>query len=154
PGRAYLLPILDVFRADRGRGADGGRVALLRAAQRREHDAPVSRRASHTAHASPRGMSAEGHLSEPGRPGPRAGHHGLAVGSRPPTSFRGGAGARRHGVRAAGHTDRALPAVSPLRAAGPGSPAPLAGKVALVAGATRGAGRGIAVQLGAAGATV
>jgi short chain dehydrogenase len=30
----------------------------------------------------------------------------------------------------------------------------LAGKVALVAGATRGAGRGIAVQLGAAGATV
>jgi NAD(P)-dependent dehydrogenase (short-subunit alcohol dehydrogenase family) len=29
----------------------------------------------------------------------------------------------------------------------------LAGKVALVAGATRGAGRGIAVQLGAAGAT-
>jgi NAD(P)-dependent dehydrogenase (short-subunit alcohol dehydrogenase family) len=32
--------------------------------------------------------------------------------------------------------------------------ASLAGKVALVAGATRGAGRGIAVQLGAAGATV
>jgi len=32
--------------------------------------------------------------------------------------------------------------------------APLAGKVALVAGATRGAGRGIAVQSGAAGATV
>src|SRR5215207_9148042 len=31
---------------------------------------------------------------------------------------------------------------------------PLAGKVALVAGATRGAGRGVAVQLGAAGATV
>jgi NAD(P)-dependent dehydrogenase (short-subunit alcohol dehydrogenase family) len=31
---------------------------------------------------------------------------------------------------------------------------PLVGKVALVAGATRGAGRGIAVQLGAAGATV
>lgn len=31
---------------------------------------------------------------------------------------------------------------------------PLAGKVALVAGGTRGAGRGIAVQLGAAGATV
>jgi len=31
---------------------------------------------------------------------------------------------------------------------------PLQGKVALVAGATRGAGRGIAVQLGAAGATV
>src|SRR5262245_46858613 len=31
---------------------------------------------------------------------------------------------------------------------------PLAGKVALVAGATRAAGRGIAVQLGAAGATV
>lgn len=30
----------------------------------------------------------------------------------------------------------------------------LAGKVALVAGATRGAGRGVAVQLGAAGATV
>ena len=30
----------------------------------------------------------------------------------------------------------------------------LRGKVALVAGATRGAGRGIAVQLGAAGATV
>ena len=32
--------------------------------------------------------------------------------------------------------------------------AALAGKVALVAGGTRGAGRGIAVQLGAAGATV
>ncbi len=31
---------------------------------------------------------------------------------------------------------------------------PLVGKVALVAGATRGAGRGIAVELGAAGATV
>ena len=31
---------------------------------------------------------------------------------------------------------------------------PLAGRVAVVAGATRGAGRGIAVQLGAAGATV
>ena len=30
----------------------------------------------------------------------------------------------------------------------------LSGKVALVAGATRGAGRGIAVQLGACGATV
>src|SRR5688500_10969992 len=30
----------------------------------------------------------------------------------------------------------------------------LAGRIALVAGATRGAGRGIAVQLGAAGATV
>ncbi|WP_428000545.1 SDR family oxidoreductase [Acidovorax sp.] len=34
------------------------------------------------------------------------------------------------------------------------SPTSLRGKVALVAGATRGAGRGIAVQLGAAGATV
>jgi len=33
-------------------------------------------------------------------------------------------------------------------------PKPLAGKVALVAGATRGAGRGIAVQLGVVGATV
>ncbi|WP_431676563.1 SDR family oxidoreductase [Kitasatospora sp. KL5] len=33
-------------------------------------------------------------------------------------------------------------------------PRPLAGKVALVAGATRGGGRGIAVELGAAGATV
>src|SRR3954454_11607616 len=32
--------------------------------------------------------------------------------------------------------------------------APLSGKIALVAGATRGAGRGIAVELGAAGATV
>ena len=32
--------------------------------------------------------------------------------------------------------------------------APLQDKVALVAGATRGAGRGIAVELGAAGATV
>src|SRR5689334_10485833 len=31
---------------------------------------------------------------------------------------------------------------------------PLAGRVALVAGATRGAGRGIAIELGAAGATV
>src|SRR5918993_1860010 len=31
---------------------------------------------------------------------------------------------------------------------------PLEGKVALVAGATRGAGRGIAIELGAAGATV
>jgi NAD(P)-dependent dehydrogenase (short-subunit alcohol dehydrogenase family) len=31
---------------------------------------------------------------------------------------------------------------------------PLAGKIALVAGATRGAGRGIATMLGAAGATV
>src|SRR5688572_1032164 len=31
---------------------------------------------------------------------------------------------------------------------------PLTGRVALIAGATRGAGRGIAVQLGAAGATV
>ena len=31
---------------------------------------------------------------------------------------------------------------------------PLAGKVAVVAGATRGAGRGVAVELGAAGATV
>ena len=31
---------------------------------------------------------------------------------------------------------------------------PLNGKIALVAGATRGAGRGIAVELGAAGATV
>jgi NAD(P)-dependent dehydrogenase (short-subunit alcohol dehydrogenase family) len=31
---------------------------------------------------------------------------------------------------------------------------PLAGKIALVAGATRGAGRGIAIELGAAGATV
>jgi NAD(P)-dependent dehydrogenase (short-subunit alcohol dehydrogenase family) len=35
-----------------------------------------------------------------------------------------------------------------------GGARPLAGKVALVAGATRGAGRGIAVELGAAGATV
>jgi NAD(P)-dependent dehydrogenase (short-subunit alcohol dehydrogenase family) len=33
-------------------------------------------------------------------------------------------------------------------------PGPLSGKVCLVAGATRGAGRGIAVELGAAGATV
>src|SRR3954454_7812893 len=32
--------------------------------------------------------------------------------------------------------------------------APLSGKIALVAGATRGAGRGIAVELGAAGAAV
>jgi NAD(P)-dependent dehydrogenase (short-subunit alcohol dehydrogenase family) len=38
--------------------------------------------------------------------------------------------------------------------AGPTGGQPLAGKVALVAGATRGAGRGIAVELGAAGATV
>lgn len=34
------------------------------------------------------------------------------------------------------------------------NPTSLRGEVALVAGATRGAGRGIAVQLGAAGATV
>lgn len=34
------------------------------------------------------------------------------------------------------------------------TPLPLEGKIALVAGATRGAGRGIAVELGAAGATV
>src|ERR671916_2682942 len=34
------------------------------------------------------------------------------------------------------------------------APRPLAGKVALVAGATRGAGRGIAIALGAIGATV
>ena len=34
------------------------------------------------------------------------------------------------------------------------NPRPLEGKVALVAGGTRGAGRGIAVELGAAGATV
>ena len=34
------------------------------------------------------------------------------------------------------------------------SDGPLAGRVALVAGATRGAGRGIAVELGAAGAVV
>jgi NAD(P)-dependent dehydrogenase (short-subunit alcohol dehydrogenase family) len=33
-------------------------------------------------------------------------------------------------------------------------PKPLSGRIALVAGATRGAGSGIAVQLGAAGATV
>ncbi|MCH0543362.1 SDR family oxidoreductase [Streptomyces sp. MUM 203J] len=36
----------------------------------------------------------------------------------------------------------------------PGTPKPLSGTVALVAGATRGGGRAIAVQLGAAGATV
>src|SRR4029079_13399783 len=36
----------------------------------------------------------------------------------------------------------------------PSDAAPLAGHVALVAGATRGAGRGIAVELGRAGATV
>lgn len=36
----------------------------------------------------------------------------------------------------------------------PTRPAPLAGRIALVAGATRGAGRGIAVALGEAGATV
>ena len=35
-----------------------------------------------------------------------------------------------------------------------GTRGPLAGKVALVAGATRGAGRAMAVELGAAGATV
>src|ERR1700681_4056295 len=41
-----------------------------------------------------------------------------------------------------------------MRALGRPMKTSLAGKVALVAGATRGAGRGIAVQLGAAGATV
>jgi len=35
-----------------------------------------------------------------------------------------------------------------------GMTSPLTGRIALVAGATRGAGRGIAVELGAAGATV
>ena len=40
------------------------------------------------------------------------------------------------------------------QASDPRVPRSLAGKVALVAGATRGAGRGIAVELGAAGATV
>jgi len=44
--------------------------------------------------------------------------------------------------------------VTPPRLAQQTMKTPLAGKVALVAGATRGAGRGIAVQLGAAGATV
>src|SRR5918995_2964206 len=43
----------------------------------------------------------------------------------------------------------------PTRTAMPtGDPMSLQGKVALVAGGTRGAGRGIAVELGAAGATV
>ncbi len=42
----------------------------------------------------------------------------------------------------------------PATLAGMGAPRALAGRVALVAGATRGAGRGIAVELGAAGATV
>ena len=45
-----------------------------------------------------------------------------------------------------------LPGASDVTPAGAG--APLRGKVALVAGATRGAGRGIAVALGTAGATV
>jgi NAD(P)-dependent dehydrogenase (short-subunit alcohol dehydrogenase family) len=45
------------------------------------------------------------------------------------------------------------PQPPPQSPAQPPSP-PLQGRVALVAGATRGAGRGIAVQLGAAGATV
>ncbi|GAA3938185.1 SDR family oxidoreductase [Actinomadura viridis] len=39
-------------------------------------------------------------------------------------------------------------------AAAPAGDRPLAGRIALVAGATRGGGRGIAVELGAAGATV
>lgn len=42
----------------------------------------------------------------------------------------------------------------PQRQGSNGMAKPLAGKIALVAGATRGAGRGIAVELGAAGATV
>lgn len=46
------------------------------------------------------------------------------------------------------------PATAPATAAGTATSGPLAGRVALVAGATRGAGRQIAVQLGAAGATV
>src|SRR6185312_1721587 len=41
-----------------------------------------------------------------------------------------------------------------VQSQGPIMETSLAGKVALVAGATRGAGRGIAVQLGAGGATV
>ena len=41
-----------------------------------------------------------------------------------------------------------------MTSSSPGSARPLAGKVALVAGATRGAGRGTAVALGEAGATV
>ena len=44
--------------------------------------------------------------------------------------------------------------VWPPRESGKTMKKSLAGQVALVAGATRGAGRGIAVQLGAAGATV
>jgi NAD(P)-dependent dehydrogenase (short-subunit alcohol dehydrogenase family) len=54
--------------------------------------------------------------------------------------------ARQGGVMTATHA----PAYEQL----PPEERPLAGKVALVAGATRGAGRGIAVALGAAGATV
>ncbi|HET9379854.1 MAG TPA: SDR family oxidoreductase [Streptomyces sp.] len=46
-----------------------------------------------------------------------------------------------------------MPQPQPQSPAQPPSP-PLQGRVALVAGATRGAGRGIAVELGAAGATV
>ncbi|MFI6893720.1 SDR family oxidoreductase [Streptomyces sp. NPDC050256] len=47
-------------------------------------------------------------------------------------------------------SDTSAPAPAPTPTAAPD----LRGKIALVAGATRGAGRGIAVQLGAAGATV
>ncbi|MFE9660348.1 SDR family oxidoreductase [Streptomyces sp. NPDC005955] len=49
-------------------------------------------------------------------------------------------------------TSTPAPTSSPART--PSGPAPLHGRVALVAGATRGAGRAIAVELGRAGATV
>ena len=68
--------------------------------------------------------------------------HAHALGGRGACDLRRGGQRRERGIE----VRRAL-AVT-------GMAASLAGKVALVAGATRGAGRGIAVQLGAAGATV
>src|SRR5690606_14265061 len=57
-------------------------------------------------------------------------------------------------ARADCRTRRRSSAQNPLPGASPEDSMTLTGKAALVAGATRGAGRGIAIELGAAGATV